>query len=95
MSRWYRTDEEQRGYDAGRAAERWTPYPYERSHDYREGWDDALREERRERDRQEAEQAEREAYERRLERAQHLSEEYADTQFGNFPPEQFPEEPDK
>lgn len=71
MSRWYRTGEEQQGYDDRKEADRWASYPYERSHDYREGWDDAARDERRAQERREEERAEQEAAERAEERRQH------------------------
>lgn len=71
MSRFYRTDEEQRGYDDRKESDRWASYPYERGQDYREGWDDAARDERRAQERREEERLEREAEERAEERRQH------------------------
>ena len=68
MSRWYRTEEEQKGYDDRNEAGRWASYPYERDHDYRAGWDDAERDARRDRERREEERMEQEAAERAEER---------------------------
>jgi hypothetical protein len=65
MSRWYRTDEEQRGYDDRKESGRFESYPYEKSHDYREGWDDAAADERRQRERAEERRLEEEMEERR------------------------------
>ena len=63
MSRFYRNEEEQRGYDDREEEGRLAPYPYERSHDYRECWDgaaeDERREQRREEEREQLEEAER------------------------------------
>ncbi len=74
MSRWYRTKEEQQGYDDRNETDRWASYPYERSHDYREGWDDAARDERRAQERREEERVEQEAEKCRQERCQQEAE---------------------
>jgi hypothetical protein len=71
MSRYYRTGEEERGYNERREEGRYASYPHSQSHEYREGWDDRERDERRERDRQEERREEEAARERAEERAQH------------------------
>lgn len=73
MSRWYRNEEQQRGYDDRRDEGRYGSYPHSEDYDYRQGWDERDREERREREReeerrQEEEMEERRAYERSMER---------------------------
>lgn len=45
-------DEQQRGYDDRRDEGRYGSYPHSEDYDYRRGWDERDREERRERDRE-------------------------------------------
>lgn len=69
MSRWYKTDDEKRGYRDREESGRYSPYPYGESRDYRDGWDEREREERRAIERREEERAAEEAEERRIARA--------------------------
>lgn len=82
MSRWYMNDEQQRGYDDRRDEGRCARYPYSEDYDYRRGWEEREREERREREREEErrheeEMEERRAYERSMERIMEEEEYYA------------------
>lgn len=71
MSRWGMHGDERRGYEDHEKADRWTSYPYSETYEYRQGWDEQARDERRERDRQQEERAQQEAQERAEEQRQH------------------------
>ena len=79
MSRFYRNDEEKRGYTDRQEAGRFNCYPYTESHEYLEGWKERDRDEIHERNRQEerreeAAEQERQEYRRRREREREQEE---------------------
>jgi hypothetical protein len=65
MSRWYRIDKEQEGYNN---YNRPGYSRYDDGHEYEQGWDDHAREERLERERRKEQQEIEETEERRIER---------------------------
>lgn len=71
MSRYSHYGEERDGYDAYENRRSWESYPYERDYSYRQGWEAAERDERRERERKEED-----LYYRELEESQRRQREY-------------------
>ena len=76
MSRWYRSDEENRGYEAQQAHDHRSEW--DGNHEYRQGWIDGERDDRREREQREEQRQQEEARERAEERRRH--EEYMRSQ---------------
>lgn len=66
MSRWNLHGDARQGYDDCEKADRWAGYPYSESYDYRQGWEERERDERRE-ERQAEERREEEAAQERAE----------------------------